>query len=105
MPTQKPAEIIPTKQRRCSICKECGHNKNNCRLLKFNNSLQTEDKSPSGKTASVAPFGGIQVKPTAMGNFTVWSFPFGVSQSTIHGRMGSNACTLITLLLAEAYNI
>ena len=38
-----------------------------------------------------------------MGSFTIWNFPFCVSQSTINGRMGSNACTLISLLLAKAY--
>ena len=100
-PTQKQAKVIPTKKRRCTICKECGHNKNNRRLLKLNNSLPRKDNSPSGTTVLAAP---IQVKPTAMGDFTVRSFPFGVSQSTINGCMGSNACTLIALLLAYLVN-
>ena len=102
-PTQKPAKVISTKKRRCTICKECGHNKNNCRLLKLNNSRPRKDSSPSGTSVLAAPLSGIQVKSTAMGDFTIWSFPFGVSQSTINGRMGSNACTLIALLLAKAY--
>ena len=102
-PTHKPAKVISTKKRRCTICKECGHNKNNCRLLKLNNSLPRKDNSQSGTTVLAAPLSGILVKPTAMGDFTVWSFPFGVSQSTINGRMGSNAGTLIALLLAKAY--
>lgn len=102
-PTQKPAQVISTKKRRCTICKECGHNKNNCRLLKLNNSLRGKDNSTSGTTVSAAPLSGIQVKATAMDDFTIWSFPFGVSQSTINGRMGSNACTLIALLLAKTY--
>ena len=102
-PTQKPAKVISTKKRRCTICKECGHNKNNCPLLKLKNSQPRKDNSPSGTSVLAAPLSGIQVTSTAMGDFTIWSFPFGVSQSTINGRMGSNACTLIALLLAKAY--
>lgn len=89
-PTQMPADIIPTKQRRCP-------------LLKLSNSLPPEDNCLHSTTVLAPPLSGIQVKPTAMGNFTVWSFPFGVSQSILNGRIGSNACTLIALLLAKVY--
>ena len=70
---------------------------------KPDNSLPRRDNSPSGTTVLAAPLSGIQVKSTAMGDFTISSFPFGVPQSTINGRMGSNACSLIALLLAKAY--
>lgn len=63
-PTQMPADIIPTKQRRCP-------------LLKLSNSLPPEDNCLHSTTVLAPPLSGIQVKPTAMGNFTVWSFPFG----------------------------
>ena len=98
------SQVKPFQQKRhCTICKECGHNKNSCRLPKLNNSLRGKDNSTSGTTVSAAPLSGIQVKATAMDDFTIWSFSFGVSQSTINGRMGSNACTLIALLLAKTY--
>lgn len=34
-----------------------------------------------------------------------WFFPHHISQSTINGRQGSTACTLIALLMAHKYNI
>ena len=112
IPCQKPTEFTPLKQRRCTFCKEHGHNRSKCRLLKFDRSrlasqrpTQSQDKIPipSGTSASVPHIGGLRINPTTMGSFTIWNFPFCVSQSTINGRMGSNACTLISLLLAKAY--
>jgi hypothetical protein len=32
---QQPTEFTPLKQRRCTFCKEPGHNRSKCRLLKF----------------------------------------------------------------------
>ena len=110
-PCQQPTEFTSLKQRRCTFCKEPGHNRSKCRLLKFDRSslasqpTQSQDKRPipSGTSASVPQIGGLRINPTAMGSFTIWNFPFCVSQSTINGRMGSNAFTLISLLLAKAY--
>jgi hypothetical protein len=110
-PSQQPTEFTPLQQRRCTFCKQPGHNRRKCQLLAFDRSrsrsqpTQPQDKRPisSGTSASVPQICGLRINPTAMGSFTIWIFPFSVSQSTINGRVGSNACTLISLLLAKAY--
>ena len=45
----------------------------------------------------------IHIPPHHIGNVTVWSFPSTISQSTILGRSGSNACTLIALLFSKLF--
>ncbi|KAL9965000.1 hypothetical protein ACROYT_G028723 [Oculina patagonica] len=45
----------------------------------------------------------IIIPPTNDGNVTIWSFPANISQSTILGRMGSNACTFIALLFSKLF--
>ena len=39
----------------------------------------------------------------AFGSSIIWFFPSQISQSTLYGRNGSNACTFIALLLAKFY--
>ncbi|CAH3113677.1 unnamed protein product, partial [Porites lobata] len=43
----------------------------------------------------------ITIQPYHNGNVTYWSFPHIISQSTILGRTGSNACTFIALLFSK----
>ena len=100
---QPPTESCPPSGNQCSYCRESAHNRNNCPLIKFKNKQQAENQTPANTSVPADPTGGILVNSTVIGNFTVWSFPSGISQSTICGRMGSNACTLITLLIAKAY--
>ena len=110
-PTQQAAAELnsptqPFKQSRCSVCKECGHNKRNCRLLQLNNvELLPQAKTPIPSTVGipVPQVSDIEVKPSAIGVLTIWNLPIHVSQSTINGRLWSNACTLISLLIAKSY--
>ena len=45
----------------------------------------------------------ITIQPYHDGNVTYWSFPHIISQSTILGRTGSNACTFIALLFSKMF--
>ena len=45
----------------------------------------------------------LYIPPSTTDNVTSWELPISLSQSTIGGRHGSNACTIISLLLAKTY--
>ena len=45
----------------------------------------------------------IIIPPHHNVNVTYWSFPYIISQSTILGRLGSNACTFIALLFSKMF--
>ena len=45
----------------------------------------------------------IIIQPQHDINVTYWSFPYCISQSTILGRTGSNACTFIALLFSKMF--
>ena len=45
----------------------------------------------------------IIIPPNRQGNVTFWPFPSSISQSTILGRTGSNACTFIALLFSKMF--
>ena len=96
----------PFKQSQCSFCKERGHNKRKCRLLQLKNvELLPQDKTPipSAVGIPVPQVSNFQVRPLAIGVVTIWNLPIHLSQSTINGRLWSNACTLISLLIAKSY--
>ena len=96
----------PFKQSRCSFCKERGRNKRKCRLLQLTNvELLPQDKTPipSAVGIPVPQVSNIEVRPLAIGVVTIWNLPIHISQSTINGRLWSNACTLISLLVAKSY--
>ena len=46
----------------------------------------------------------ILIPPTIRNHFTTWHFPQHLSQSSIQGRNGSNACTLISLTIAKLFH-
>ena len=46
----------------------------------------------------------ILIAPTICNDFTTWHFPQHLSQSSIQGRSGSNACTLISLTIAKLFH-
>ena len=60
------------------------------------------DASPSSANSAhvLTP---IIIPPNHHGNITFWSFPSSISQSTILGRLGSNACTFIALLFSKLF--
>ena len=45
--------------------------------------------------------GSFEIKRCEVGNITMFTFPSTFSQSTIGGRQGSNACTLIGVIFAK----
>lgn len=45
----------------------------------------------------------IPVTVLTFGNIKLWLLPITISQSTLNGRQGSNACSLIALLMSKAY--
>lgn len=45
----------------------------------------------------------LYVPPSTTDTVTSWELPVSLSQSTIGGRHGSNACTVTSLLLAKTY--
>ena len=63
--------------------------------------LNSDTSSNSHSSAHVLT--PITILPQHQGNITFWSFPHCISQSTILGRMGSNACTFIALLFSKLF--
>lgn len=57
----------------------------------------------SNSNSSARVLTPIIIPPNHDGNITFWSFPSSISQSTILGRMGSNACTFISLLFGKLF--
>ena len=45
----------------------------------------------------------VQIATLPMGTSTFWFLPSQMSQATLMGRNGSNACTFIALFMASAY--
>ena len=60
----------------------------------------SESNSSSRSGHTLRP---IIIHPTNEGHVTSWSFPANISQSTILGRLGSNACTFIALLFSKLF--
>ena len=61
----------------------------------------TPDVPPSNSSPPVLT--PIIIPPHHNVNVTYWSFPYIISQSTILGRVGSNACTFIALLFSKMF--
>ena len=61
----------------------------------------TNASSPSNSSSHVLT--PIIIPPNHHGNVTFWPFPSSISQSTILGRTGSNACTFIALLFSKMF--
>ena len=61
----------------------------------------TNASSPSNSSSHVLT--PIIIPPNHNGNVTFWPFPSSISQSTILGRTGSNACTFIALLFSKMF--
>ena len=64
------------------------------------NSAQNTSLNPNSSPRVLTP---ILIPPNNHGNVTFWSFPSCISQSTILGRTGSNACTFIALLFSKMF--
>ncbi|XP_078364800.1 uncharacterized protein LOC144649212 [Oculina patagonica] len=62
-------------------------------------SAQQQSSNSSVPTQSTS----IHVPSSMINSVTFWELPFFLSQSTIGGRQGSNACTVISLLMAKTY--
>lgn len=65
-----------------------------------NNTTGSTTESSSASAHTLTP---IVIPPTNDGNVSFWCFPTSISQSTILGRVGSNACTFIALLFSKLF--
>ena len=107
-----------SRQNHCSHCGQPGHRRSHgshitCPiLLQTNNHSQpsqqtTQSSTPASSHNPHAPLSTqtstLHVSPSTVHMVTFWELPAFLSQSTIGGRQGSNACTLISLLLAKTY--
>ena len=106
-PNQQAAELNspaqPFKQSRFLSAKNVVTTRGSVQLN--NVELLPQDKTPIQSTVGipVPKVSNIEVKPLAIGVLTIWNLPILISQSTINGRLWSNACTLISLLIATSY--
>ena len=69
---------------------------------------QPSDQTPEGRPPSqffisALPTLNISIPVTTHHHFSSWHFPKNLSQSSIQGRSGSNACTLIALTIAKLF--
>ena len=69
---------------------------------------QPSDQTPEGKPPSqvfisALPTLNISIPVTTHHHFSSWHFPKNLSQSSIQGRSGSNACTIIALTIAKLF--
>ena len=56
---------------------------------------------PQVSSIPVVPY--LLIQGTHQNSVTCWRFPLSISQSTIGGRRGSNACTFISLIISKSY--
>ena len=69
---------------------------------------QPSDQTPEGKPPSqvfisALPTLKISIPVTTHHHFSSWHFPKNLSRSSIQGRSGSNACTIIALTMAKLF--
>ena len=69
--------------------------------LSRNQPSPTDVSPPSNSPSHVLT--PIIIPPNHPGNVTFWPLPSSISQSTILGRTGSNACTFIALLFSKMF--
>ena len=71
------------------------------------NSEEWQNHSDEVSTAQVNPLihsqSQVQVTVLRFGNIKFWLLPISISQSTLNGRQGSNACSFIALLMSKAF--
>ena len=113
-------ERAPTsiRQNHCSYCGQPGHRRSRSSRITCPNLLRSQKppqqaapstepppQSQMSNTPAHAPSQSskLQVPPSKAHLVTFWELPVYLSQSTIGGRQGSNACTVISLLLAKTY--
>lgn len=111
--TERPATATNSRRNHCSHCGQPGHTKSRgsriiCPyLMQSNNQSQQQTPSSAQKqssNSSVPPQStSIHVPSSMIHSVTFWELPFFLSQSTIGGRQGNNACTVISLLMAKTY--
>lgn len=104
------------RQNHCSHCGRPGHRRSRGSRVTCPVLLQSNSQSAQQTTQSTVqppshnshiPLSSqastLQVLPSTAAMVTSWELPVFLSQSTIGGRNGSNACTVISLLLAKTY--
>lgn len=111
--TDRPATATTSRQNHRSHCGKPGHRKSRgscitCPYLlqPHNQSQQQTPSSPQQQSSnsSMPPRStSIHVPPSMIHSVTFWELPLFLSQSTIGGREGSNACRVISLLLGKTY--
>lgn len=111
--TDRPATATTSRQNHRSHCGKPGHRKSHgscitCPYLlqPHNQSQQQTPSSPQQQSSnsSMPPRStSIHVPPSMIHSVTFWELPLFLSQSTIGGREGSNACRVISLLLGKTY--
>lgn len=105
-----------SRQNHCSHCGHPGHRRSHGSRITCPSLLRSRNQSSQQTTqSSVQPPSAnsqvplssqpstLHVPPSTAGKVTFWELPAFLSQSTIGGRQGSNACTVISLLLAKTY--
>ena len=67
--------------------------------------LQGESRLPrnSPQAFSIPTVPHVHIQGEYQNSVAFWKFPYTLSQSTISGRTGSNACTFISLLVSQSY--
>lgn len=97
-----------SRQNHCSHCGQLGHRRSRGSritrpiLLRSNNQSQQTTQSsvqqPSGnlRVPLSSQVSTLHVPPSTADMVTFWELPAFLSQSTIGGRQGSNACTIIS---------
>lgn len=69
----------------------------------YNHPSPPDTNSPNSPDCHSSPhvLTPIYIQPYQRSDFTFWFFHSTISQSKIHGRTGSNACTLIALMYSK----
>ena len=107
------ASITNSHRNQCSHCGQPGHHKSRGSRITCPYLLQSRNQSQQ-QTSSVAQqqlsnfsappqSTSIHVPSSTTQSVTFWELPAFLSQSTIRGCQGSNAYTVISLLLAKTY--
>ena len=111
--TERHAPVTKSRRNHCSHCGQPGHRKSRGSCITCPYLLQSRNQSqPQTLSVVQQQFSNLSVPPQSTSihvsssttqSVTFWELPSLLSQSTIGGRQGSNACTVISLLLAKTY--
>lgn len=103
----------PSRQNHCSHCGQPGHRRFRGSHITCPILLQTNNRSQPSQQATTQPSSHnpcvplstqastLHVHPSIVDMVTFWELPAFLSQSSIGGRQGSNACTLISLFTGK----